>query len=288
MILSRWMITLLLLVVFAAGANAQGLSLADRDGSGRPAAAQAPAAPGHDKTSGSAPGAAQTAQAAASEWKFEVDPLYVWVPFFSSSVTLPELPDLPSPPGGATDKTKTSLNGAVMLGLRLEKGKFLARGNLLYAGLDADRENPNLKVSLNLTYGELFGGWAVARNLHLEGGVRRIAADASATFLTYPKVETKPGFWDPLIGLSYKSALGRKWQLVLHGDGGGFGVGSDLDVCFSAGLDWRAASHFGMSFGYQAVYLRFAHTVLESTSLSKELKFGALMQGPTLGVRILF
>ena len=255
----RWTIGLLLPVALAAGASAQTPSAADKP-----------------------------SQTNESGWKVEIDPLYVWVPIFISTSDIPELPDVPSPPGGASESAIGSLNGAVLAAVRVGRGRFEGRVNLLYAGLSATRDSPRLHVSMDLAYGDAFVGWAVARDLQLEGGVRRISARTSVQFLSYPAMKTKPGLWDPLIGMTYRHPMGRKWILSVHGDGGGFGVGSDVDLSFNAGFDWQAASHFGMTFGYGGAYLRFSHPVLESTSLDKELTIGATLQGPLVALRILF
>jgi hypothetical protein len=46
-----------------------------------------------------------------------------------------------------------------------------------------------------------------------------------------------------MIGLSYRSSLGKKWGVNLDFKGGGFGVGSDVEITATGGLDWRFARH---------------------------------------------
>jgi hypothetical protein len=228
------------------------------------------------------------APASSSGWKVEIAPIYAWVPSFKSSVTLPELPDFPSPPGGAEAKTGTSTNIGALVGFHVEKSRILFRGSFLVAGLSADKDQPKLHVSLNGMYGEFFGGFAVTPHFYVEGGVRRLAFKAKAQFLTYPEVSTKPGIWDPVFGASYRQPLSKKWIVTVHGDAGGFGVGSDLDVSANATFDWHPSTHVGMILGYQAAYVRFSHPVLESTRFSRDLKLGATLYGPTLGIKLMF
>jgi len=55
-----------------------------------------------------------------------------------------------------------------------------------------------------------------------------MSLDLSAKLLDYPEVSGKVGVRDPLIGMTYRKSLGKKWRFSVHGDGGGFGAGSDV------------------------------------------------------------
>ena len=261
-----WTVSLLLLLCVSASAFAQGTS--------SPQAA-----------------AAQPANAADQGWDVEIAPIYIWAPIYVGKVTAPRFPDLPPPPGGGdrpSGQTDASLNGAAMAAFRVEKGRLMVRGNLVWAGLSGEKQQPNLKVSGNVIYGELLAGVEVVNHLYIEGGVRRIAVDVSAQVLDYPEVSRKPGVWDPIVGLTYRLPMGGHWLLTLHGDGGGFGVGSQVDVNATATLDWRLARHFGLTFGYGLTYFRLEDTVLDSTRLERTLELGASFQGPIFGFKLLF
>src|ERR1700687_3115236 len=62
-------------------------------------------------------------------WKVIVYPVYAWVPFFSTSVTLPAIPTPPGGGGGGggsvipSGTTSGSLNGAAFTGAEIYKGK---------------------------------------------------------------------------------------------------------------------------------------------------------------------
>jgi hypothetical protein len=64
-------------------------------------------------------------------------------------------------------------------------------------------------------------------------------------------------------------------------DGGGFGVGSDLDIGANASADWRFARHFGMTMG--GAYLHFEAT---DTILRQSITIKPTMYGPTFGFGI--
>lgn len=252
-----WITVIALSLAFAAGARAQGSSSAD------------------------------------TGWKVEIAPIYLWAPYNISTITLPRFPDLPAPPGGGEDgrptgQTDAGLNGAAMAAFRVEKSRWMLRGNLVWAGLSAERQQPNVEVSGDLIYGEALTGVRLAGGLWVEGGVRRLAVDVAAKVLDYPEVSRKPGAWDPIVGLTYRAPLGRLVLLTLHGDAGGFGVGTDLDSAAHITLDWRVVEHFGLTFGYGLLYFRLEDTVLDATRLEKTLKFGTTLHGPIVGFKLLF
>ena len=236
------------------------------------------------------PAPVQPASAPDPGWEVEIAPIYLWAPISINSVTLPEFPGLPSPPGGggASGDTGASLNGAAMMAFRAEKNWWMVRGNFVWAGLSGERESPYVKVSGDLILGELMTGVEVVKHLYVEGGVRRLALDVEAEVLEYPKVSRKPGVWDPIVGMTYRVPLGSRWLLALHGDGGGFGVGSEVDLATSLTLDWRATRHFGLTFGYELLHFRVRDSLIDGTTVDDTLELGTTLHGPILGFKLLF
>ena len=227
-------------------------------------------------------------------WEVEISPIYLWAPYNINSVTLPQFPNLPAPPPGSEDggrpsgDTGASLNGAAMAAFRIEKSRWLLRGNIVWAGLSGERERPRMKLSGDLIYGEVLTGFEVVKHLYAEGGVRRLAVDVDAEVLDYPKVSRKPGVWDPVFGLTYRAPLGGHLLLTVHGDGGGFGVGSEVDVNSFVTLDWRIVRHFGLTLGYGLLYFRLEDQWLDSTRVEQTLKLGTTLHGPIVGFKLLF
>jgi hypothetical protein len=218
-------------------------------------------------------------------WKFIVYPVYAWVPFFSTDVTLPTIP---SPPGGGGPETPTgstsgSLNGAAFAGAEIYKGKWSGMFTFLYAGLSSTRTTPRTTVTADFIYGQAIVEHEVYKGLSLGGGFRRMALDLTATLDTFPSVSRDPGFWDPLLSATYRKQLDRKWRVSAHMDGGGFGVGSTFDIGAAASADWRFAKHFGMTMG--GAYLHFENS---NTVLRKTLTIKPTMYGPTFGFGIYF
>ena len=106
--------------------------------------------------------------------------------------------------------------------------------------------------------------------------IRRPAAGSAA-------LRSKPGIWDPLIGLASHGALGSRWTLHLTGDGGGFGAGADVDLFGSMRADVRLAGPVGLTFGYSILYLKLSDTLLQRTLQVKQT-----LHGPIVGLGFYF
>ena len=94
--------------------------------------------------------------------------------------------------------------------------------------------------------------------------------------------ERKPGFWDPLIGVGWhKGGDTVEWHATF--EGGGFGVGSDVDISTAIRLDWKPTTHFGITAGYNLLYFKLSHTVADRTFTAKQT-----LHGPIVGIGLYF
>jgi hypothetical protein len=212
-------------------------------------------------------------------WHTAIYPALAWVPIFGTSVTLPPLPSQPIAPSG---NTGGSFNGAYFGGARFEKGKWSADALFMWAALSGERTTPHTSINLDFIFGDAFVGREVLPDLYLEGGFRRLALDINATVLT-DSASGSPGYWGPLIGLTYRRQLGKKWRVLIHGDGGGFGVGSDVDVSATGRAEWQFAHHFGLTMGYGGMHFS------ESTGTpGRTLSISPTMHGPIFGFGLYF
>ncbi len=252
---------LIALAVFAPRVHAQEAGPSLHSEEAQTPAAGTPASP--DKTG----------KQDSSEWQIRIYPIYAWVPIQGVDVTLPSLPE-----GGSGSGL---FNGAAFAAFEVEKGRWSGNVSFLWAGLSAEREVPSLKVSTDLIYGQALGGYEIVRDLSLVVGARHMALDISIEVETLPEFKRKPGFWDPLIGLTYQKRLGEKWRLRVHADGGGFGVGSDVSVGANVVAAWQFARRFNLVLGYGVLYFKVSDTVAQET-----LDFDTTLYGPTIGVGI--
>jgi opacity protein-like surface antigen len=77
----------------------------------------------------------------------------------------------------------------------------------------------------------------------LPGGARSLSAGES--------------WWDPVVGVRALVPLGERWSVLLYGDVGGLGVGSDLTYQAIAGVNWQFSKHFSAKVGYRYLYQDF-------------------------------
>lgn len=214
-------------------------------------------------------------------WGIAVYPVMVWAPVFGTSVTLPPVASQPIAPG-PSGSTGSSLNAAYFGGARFERGKWSADMLFMWAALSAHRETPFVKVNLDFVFGDIRAGREVLPGLYVEGGARRLALDIHAT-VDSSSASRSPGFWDPLVGLTYRRQFGKKWRILIHGDGGGFGTGSDVDITATGRAEWQFARHFGVTLGYGGIH------VSESSSVAgKTLTISPTLHGPIFGFGVFF
>jgi hypothetical protein len=225
------------------------------------------------------------------DWNVELYPVFAWLPVMGASAVLPEFPELPNLPSlpdrpgdpRPSSKATSGLSGAAFFKARIDKSKWSVDMEVLWAGLTAETTSPKVTIKSKIIYGQAMGGREILPDLWLEGGVRRMALNVGVTALSFPEVARKPSITDPLIGLSYRHPLGKKFRVDLHADGGGFGVGSDVDVAATARVDWRISRHFGLGLGWGLLHLKITNTVLQRT-----LTLNQTLNGPILGIGIYF
>jgi hypothetical protein len=64
---------------------------------------------------------------------------------------------------------------------------------------------------------------------------------------------------------------------------GGFGVGADVDLGGTFRIDWKLARHFGLTAGYNFLYLKVSDEVAGRTVIVKPT-----LHGPAVGVGLYF
>ena len=220
-----------------------------------------------------------------NDWRVSVYPLLVWVPFFVADASVPPFPDVPGGPElpGGSGSTSASIDGAALVGFSLEKARWRLDAEGIWGAWTTERETPLLKVDLDVIYGHVSTGVKVYKDLYATAGVRRLALTYDITLGERSPFRRKPGLWDPLVGLGWHAALGPKWELHLVGEGGGFGVGAEVDLSAAARADWIITRHVGLTFGYSVLYLKVKDTVGQHTLTVKQT-----LQGPVLGFGLYF
>jgi hypothetical protein len=236
--------------------------------------ASAPAAPANDP----------------DKLKVAIYPLFGWLPFLSSSANLP--PPAGNVGGGSLiANPNTSLNGAAAFALDVTFKKWVFEGQGLFGSLSATRSSPYAKLTGSIDYGDFFVGHGIGKGFSVLGGFRRLAVGFDATVGDQPTFSRKPGVWDPLVGIEWRRTLGRKFYAQARFDGGGFGVGSDVDLDAQVRLEWRFVKHFGTVIGFQALHNGFSGTAsvtAADTTVTRPWNYHQTLYGPLLGFGIYF
>ena len=224
-----------------------------------------------------------TFAAAQDGWKVAIYPVLGWLPLgIDLNVQVPP-GDGGGPDGGGGDIIDSRFDGAYLGGVSAEKGVIRVDADFVWAAVGGDRpERPRLVVDADLIYFHGMAGFKVAPDLFVTGGVRRVAVEYKINLGDLPQFTRKPGLWDPLIGLGWHK-VGEKleWHGVI--EGGGFGVGADVDFATGLRLDWKPIPHFGITGGYYFLYLKGTDNLL-----AREFVFKQTMHGPTLGIGFYF
>jgi hypothetical protein len=227
-------------------------------------------------------GTASVARAQTGGWDVAVYPVLAWVPIgIFIDVEVP--PDGSGGGGESGGIVDSRFDGAFFGGVTASNGTWLIQGYGIWAAVGGDRpERPFLVVDLDLIYGEGKVGRSVAPNLYLTGGIRRVAFKYDFTIGTLPTFSRKPGIWDPIVGITWRRVSPKvEWQASF--DGGGFGVGADVDLSGGVRVDWKPFRHFGFTAGYSFLYLKVSDDVLNRT-----VTIEPTVHGPAVGIGFYF
>ena len=225
------------------------------------------------------------AQAQDDDWKIAIYPVFGWLPLgIGIDVNVPPI----SGGGGSGPEFGGKIvdgrfDGAFFGGLSAAKGNWRIDADGLWAAVGGDRpDRPSLRVDVDAIYGHASLGLKLYSDLYATVGVRRIALKYDID-LAGREFSRKPGLWDPLVGVAWHRAAGNKLDFHATFEGGGFGVGADVDIATGVRLDWKPATHFGLAAGYNLLYLKFSNTVGDRTFTAKQT-----MHGPAFGIGLYF
>jgi hypothetical protein len=216
-------------------------------------------------------------------WQVAVYPILVWVPFdIDIAVEVPPS-DGGGDDGGAGKIVDGRFDGAYLGGVAATNGAWRVEGYGIWAGFGGDRpDRPFLRADIDLIYGEARVGRRIAPDFYVTGGIRRLALKYDITLGSLPEFSRKPGLWDPLVGIGWHRVR-PKFEWHASFEGGGFGVGADVDLGAQVRMDWKPIPHFGLTAGYGIVYLKVSDTVL-----SREIVVKPTLNGPVAGIGFYF
>jgi hypothetical protein len=173
-----------------------------------------------------------------------------------------------------------NLEFGAMFNYRGEKDKVTLGLDVIYMGLGgsalglADIDYDQWMVEGNV-------GWKVNNIVELFGGVRY--NDVSGEIVTgVPALGTlsrSEGWYDPIIGTRLWIPLKGSFSVLVRGDVGGFGVGSELTWQAGAYLRYTTASAVSLILGYRVLDIDY-----ESGEGASRFVYDMMIKGPALGV----
>jgi len=235
--------------------------------------------------------AAARAQTSPPATRVTIYPILARVPIFGASIDLPSVPG--DGGGAASGTTDLSLNAAYMAGLLVESPRWMAEVNGLWAALSAHHSLPHVLVDSDTYFFAGRAGVRVAGGVSATGGFRRVTMGLHASLDVAAPVSTleasaKPGFWDPMIGVDWRRSVGSSWVFDANLQGGGFGVGTDIDVSSDMHARWRPASHFELRTGFTIVHFKLTVADVTVGPLQRTLVVRQSLYGPEIGFGIVF
>lgn len=245
---------------------------------------------------------AQNASPGESKWEFDLIP-YLWMSSISGDVTLKGNPSQVSMSFG---DIFSDLTFGGQFHLEARNGRWGLFFDVTYLNLsaDADTVDPSVgPVSADfgmqqwlVEFGGLYqlGRWPLGKNggmalaLDVLGGGRYwyLSGDLDAYVPLAHLSVNKSGrkdWIDPFVGLRLRLNLTKDLLLVLRGDVGGFGVGSEFTWNASAVLAYNISRVVSVGLGYRALGVDY-----ESGSGSSKFKYDVTMYGPLIGVGFRF
>jgi opacity protein-like surface antigen len=221
-------------------------------------------------------------------------PLLVQAPIFGASI---DLPSLPSGGGGGESgeqsaSTDVSLNSAYLVGIEVQANRWFGEARGVWAALSANRQSPRVSLDTDTRVFNARGGVRFGGGFSATGGVRVVSVDLDAT-LALPALgreisgTTTKVLWDPLIGLDWRHRAGR-WIVNANFQGGGFGVGTDVDTSAELLANWRIIPHMEIRLGYTFLYYKMTIADVSIGSFQRTLISSQTLHGPILGVGIVF
>jgi hypothetical protein len=225
-----------------------------------------------------------TGTSAEQDWHVTVYPVLAWVPLnIGIDVNVPPINTGGGDGGASGEILNSRFDGAFFAGVAASNGVWRIDGYGLWAKFGGDRpERPFMDVDLDLIYGSGRLGRRIAPDLFVTGGVRRLAIDYGITLGDLPRLSRKPGVWDPIVGIGWHRVRPKvEWHATF--DGGGFGAGADVDLGSSISVDWKPIPHFGLTGGYNFLYLK-----LSDDKANRPLTVKLTAYGPIVGFGLYF
>ena len=181
-----------------------------------------------------------------------------------------------------------NLHFGAMVHFDMKNDRWLVSSDLIYMDLQqsTDVANGTAKATMTQTFVEVAGGYRVSKEFTVLAGARLVDLGGKLSFTgtNADRSGSQSKSWvDPFVGAQLNVALSDRWWFDLHGDIGGFDVGSKLAWQAYADVGYRASDLVSVYLGYRALDIDY-----ESGSGSTLFRYDVLTAGPQIGVAFRF
>ncbi len=98
-------------------------------------------------------------------------------------------------------------------------------------------------------------------------------------------VENTADWVDPVVGVRWMPQISENWHVILKGDIGGFGVGSDFTWNLQGGFMWDATDYLSLVFQYRALSVDYS---TGKVGTQGRFAYNTITHGPLLGLAFNF
>ncbi len=220
---------------------------------------------------------ALAADSSIEGWKWRLVPLYLWGVSISGDQTI-----------GTTTVPLELKFGDIFDNL---EGVFTANFEGLYndrwgflidlSYIDIKGSQGPLSVKFQNILAEVDGLYRVINGKHNVDLLLGLRYTDQETNVEPTPIKISQSWTDPIIGGRWWWNFADRWSLVVRGDIGGFGVGSEFTWQALGLIDWQPFKHVSFAGGYRALYQDY-----EDGSGPTFFKYKATLHGPLLGVNI--
>lgn len=224
------------------------------------------------------------AQSGSDGWQFMVAP-YLMGAGLDGSVTLAAFEsdvDVPF------DQIIDNLDMAFMGHFDMRNERWILSSDIFYVDLGNDKDVAPGTVTAGLkeTLFEVAGGLRVTPAFTVLAGARWVDLSTDLRYqgpVVDDRADASASWVDPFVGAHLFVPLAERWQLGVHGDIGGFGVGSELAWQVYADVGWKASDLMTILLGYRAIAMDY-----EQGSGRDYVNYDLTIAGPQLGAAFTF
>jgi hypothetical protein len=227
---------------------------------------------------------AVVAQSDSGGWEYTVAP-YLWAAGMDGSLTVAAIEadvDVPF------DTIIENLDLALMGHFEMRNLRWVLSSDLIYVNLEdsVDVAQGTATATVEETLLELAGGYRVTPAVALLVGARWVDLSTGLGYagpIAGGSVDASKSWVDPFVGAHFAAPLSKRWWLGVHGDVGGFGVGSELAWQAYANLGFRPSELVSLILGYRIIDMDY-----EEGSGIEHFHYDLQIDGPLLGVAFHF